>query len=318
MFIDKSQVTHSPPKFCPVELCIFHDRKIAQQIEWYKHYGHHFSECRGYIPRYQCRACGKTCSSQTFSIHYWTHSTIDMEQLDKRLQASPGQRQVARELGVTHNVIANRELRLARNYLSCFDEALKNYQIQEDCCFDGFESYIRKQHFVTNFNILIGKKSQMPYGFTVSQQRRKGRMTKKQKWEQAVIDEVWPPKKGAFTEKIRVLFDDMQHAIPLEDPKTDEKREGMPWIIVTDESKLYPLSFRKVPRMKTALENKWISHETVSAKAPRTKLNPLFSSNYIDRELRKNLADHVRETVRQGRELYTHRNVWSHMKLKME
>ena len=45
-----------------------------------------------------------------------------------------------------------------------------------------------------------------------------------------------------------------------------------------------------------------ILHKTTNQRA-RTFTNDLFPSNYIDRELRKNGASHVRETVRQDREL---------------
>jgi hypothetical protein len=38
-------------------------------------------------------------------------------------------------------------------------------------------------------------------------------------------------------------------------------------------------------------------HHTVSSKLPRTFANPLFASNYIDREIRKDQAAHRRETA---------------------
>jgi len=44
------------------------------------------------------------------------------------------------------------------------------------------------------------------------------------------------------------------------------------------------------------------THETINSKESRTYQNPLFPVNYIDRELRKDLANHVRETTRYARE----------------
>ncbi len=42
-------------------------------------------------------------------------------------------------------------------------------------------------------------------------------------------------------------------------------------------------------------------HRRVDSRAPRTTSNPLFPVNYMDREFRKDLAEHVRETVRFAR-----------------
>ncbi|MBL8967752.1 MAG: hypothetical protein JNG85_12145 [Spirochaetaceae bacterium] len=44
-------------------------------------------------------------------------------------------------------------------------------------------------------------------------------------------------------------------------------------------------------------------HRTVSSRAARTRANPLFPVNYLDRELRKDLHEHVRETVCFGRNI---------------
>ena len=42
-------------------------------------------------------------------------------------------------------------------------------------------------------------------------------------------------------------------------------------------------------------------HKRTASKDIRDKKNPLFAVNYIDREFRKDLAEHVRETVRFAR-----------------
>ncbi len=282
------------PPFCPNPNCSNH--KHAQD-QWFYCDGYHYSKCRGDIPRFKCKICKKTCSSQTFSIHYWTHSTMDMEQLDKRMQSCAGQRQLAREYGVTHNVIANRQNRLARNYLTCFDAVFNEASIEEDCCFDGFESYIVNQYHPSHFNILIGKYSQMPYGFTMGMIRRKGKMTPKQKERREQIDAVWKQPRGHYGKEITRLFKDFEHHVPIQD-------QQKPWTLVTDMARSYPAAIKRVPLLKRALEQGRMVHIRVSSKKPRTVNNELFSSNYIDRELRKNQAEHVRETVRHGREVH--------------
>jgi len=44
-------------------------------------------------------------------------------------------------------------------------------------------------------------------------------------------------------------------------------------------------------------------HTQISSKAARSLQNPLFAVNYLDRQLRKDLAEHVRETVRFARRI---------------
>jgi transposase-like protein len=286
---------HSP-RFCPNKNCTNH-RPDIQNYQWFRRYGYHKSKCRGKIPRFQCKLCQKTFSTQTFSIHYWTHSTIDFEVLDARLQSCAGQRQLGREYRVTHNVIANRIHRLARNYMACFDECYAENPINEDCCFDGFESYIRSQYHPVHINILIGKISQMPYGCTLSLLRRKGQMTKTQKKIRSIIDQHWMQSIGDYSGKITSLFEDFRYHVPI-------SFHGKPWNLYTDEAPTYPKAIRRVHRLKRAISDGRMIHHQISSKLPRTRQNPLFPSNYIDRELRKNQADHVRETVRQGREIH--------------
>jgi len=64
-----------------------------------------------------------------------------------------------------------------------------------------------------------------------------------------------------------------------------------PAVLITDEKPDYAWALNR-HRSRFCLH-----HLTVNSKAPRTLHNPLFASNYLERELRKDLADHRRETV---------------------
>jgi hypothetical protein len=283
------------PGFCPNSYCSYHHLEKESSTSWYIRDGFHFSKARGSIPRFKCKECGKRFSTQTFSIHYWTHSTTDFRKLDAQMQSGAGQRQLGREYEVTTNVIANRQLRLARNYLASFDEILQTGKIYEDCCFDGFESYLRSKYHPIHLNILIGKRSQMPYGFTLGQIRRKGSMTALQKLNREKIDKVWRLKRGHYTEMLRVLFNDLQQHFPI--------HRGS-WKLVSDMAQTYPSAIKRVPRLKKALNEGRMQHIQINSKDPRTFSNKLFASNYIDRELRKNQSQFVKSSVRQAREVH--------------
>jgi len=67
--------------------------------------------------------------------------------------------------------------------------------------------------------------------------------------------------------------------------------------VYTDKHKIYAKVFDELtPQQRVQVE-----HETTSSTLPRTVTNDLFSVNYIDREIRKDLAEHTRETVQFGR-----------------
>ena len=67
--------------------------------------------------------------------------------------------------------------------------------------------------------------------------------------------------------------------------------------LFTDEKQEYVGCVRQRDRGKP------IQHVRISSKRARTVTNQLFSVNYLDREIRKDCANHVRETVCFGRDV---------------
>ena len=62
-----------------------------------------------------------------------------------------------------------------------------------------------------------------------------------------------------------------------------------------------PRGIARSPCLAALRDEGRILHRTVSSRAARTRANPLFPVNYLDRELRKDLHEHVRESVCFGR-----------------
>ena len=313
--------TSSAAEFCPNPDCRYHNREhAAAHPHWALAHGRYHTKARGFIQRFKCSLCGKTCSTQTFSIHYWCHRTIEPEEIEAAIVSNSGQRQCARALSTSVGVIKNRLRRLARNYLAVYAEAFVDLVISEDCAFDGFESYLRSQYFPTNLNLFVGCETQAVYGLNGVVMRRKGRMSEPQKTVRALIDRHWRPRRGALRRRCERLFGDLAEHLPLDRaagprssapgapdaPEGSEEREhpGEPvsWTLVTDEHRAYPQALKRVRPIAEALASGRMRHLTVSSRRKRTRENPLFAVNYIDRELRKDMADHTRETVRQARE----------------
>jgi len=285
-----------PPDFCPNPQCPYHEKELAASSSWYQSFGFFFTKTRGSIHRFVCIHCGKTCSTQTFSIHYWTHSTLDLPDLDNRLNSCSGYRQIGRSLSLSYRVLKNRYLRLARNYLNLFDSALAGFNLPEDIAFDGFESYLRSQYFPDNFNIAVGCTSRIPYAFTLCVLKRKGSMTELQKRNRTLLDAVWQPKRHALIDSCKTVFRDIL-SLYMNRPVLS------PFTLHTDEKKEYQVALAELPEWRHLRDLHLVEHKTVSSRAARTRRNPLFPVNYLDREIRKNSAAHARETVRGDREV---------------
>lgn len=284
------------PEFCPNPDCPFHNRNLAKSSRWYIKYGSFPTRARGRIHRFACARCGKTCSTQTFSIHYWTHRSVDLKTIDDRLNACSGYRQIGRALCLSYSIIRNRMLRIARNYLNLFDMSLAAYPLVEDIAFDGFESFVGSQYTPNNFNIAVGTQSRVPYLFNVTLLRRKGRMTDAQKKHRGTLDRFWRPPRNELVNQCKDAFRSLL-ALYL-------NRESLaPFTLYTDEKKEYLRALSDLTEARHLREIGVFSHETISSRVARTRRNPLFPVNYFDREIRKNSAAHARETVRFDREI---------------
>jgi len=290
--------TTSPvPKFCPNPQCQFFDPAKAYDTVWYVRHGTYNTKCRGDILRFRCRCCGHTCSSQTYSIHYWTHRTIDLKWLFQHLYSGSGLRQIGRFAGVTYRVVQNRIRRLARNSLWLMSETLENLDMNEDVAMDGFESFAGSQYFPNNITFLVGCSSQFIYGAVHTTFRRRGSMTSRQRETRERLDAIWrPPAHALLNDCSRLLSD----AAPLFTRRCSGQKTAY---LYSDEHKTYVQALGGVPELKRFMDTNQLIHTRISSRRARTVANPLFPVNYVDRQIRKNMGEHVRETVKHGREV---------------
>jgi hypothetical protein len=291
------KLLESAPEFCPNPHCRFYHRGVAASAEWYVKFGTFETQCRGSIQRFRCKGCGKTCSTQTFSLHYWTHSTFPMIWLMHLLYSSSGLRQIGRFGGVSYRVIQNRVRRLARNSLAVTDELYELLALDEDLAMDGFESFTRSQYHPNNFTVVVGARSQHFYSVIYSPLRRKGRMRDEQKRIRSRIDAVYRAPAHAVRDDCAAMLTDLSASI-------GEAINRLGHLtLFTDRHPAYVQALKRVPALADALKRRTLVHHRTSSRAARTRTNPLFSVNYLDRQIRKNMGEHVRETVKQGREV---------------
>ncbi|WP_319563101.1 hypothetical protein [Marispirochaeta sp.] len=276
------------PPFCPNRDCQNHpsDQSVTG---WYVKNGSYQSRLFGKIQRFHCKHCGAGFSSQTFSIDFFAKRKLPYRTIFSHLFTSSGIRDTARILKVSPTTITNRISRLARQAIAIHASLSAELHLTEDLAADGFESFVLSQYFPNNINLLVGKESQFWFSLDYAHLRRKGRMTEYQKKRNIQMQARFNLHRRSiyrsFQELVRVCLD------------LQEQSACSSVQLFTDEH----LQYAKVYRDLTAEDQKRIHHRRISSKLPRTLRNDLFSVNYLDREIRKDSADHTRETVRFAR-----------------
>ena len=264
------------PPFCPNADCPNHLNPPRNR--WFWRSGHYSSALSGQVQRFLCLHCSNRFSSQTFSIDYYAKRKIDYHAIDRQLRSTGSIRDIARDLSVSTATVINRISRLAHNAIAAHTNLCNSSPQREELVADGFESFCYSQYFPNNITLLAGKESQYLYFANYCTLRRKGRMTDKQKRTRLSLEQRWK----ADPRGIRKAFDELVEQIQSDG---DEKT------LFTDEKREYHESLRAISATKP------IKHIRISSKLPRTLQNDLFSVNYLDREIRKDCANHVRETV---------------------
>jgi transposase-like protein len=273
------------PPFCPNPDCEKHTLKHRNK-DWYDSSGYYATSVSGRIHRYRCRICGMRFSDQSFSIDYAAKRKLPYDYILKQLKSAAGIRDIARDLKVSPTTIQNRISRLSRQAVAVHTELKGSIRLNEDLVSDGFESFAVSQYFPNNIHLLAGKDSQYLYAFDYAHLSRKGRMTESQKRKNLKMK-----KKLQGGTTISKSFMNICKQIDLLLERSSKEHT----VLFTDEKPQY----RSV--LSVCGFSRDFSHVTVNSKIPRTLTNDLFSVNYLDREIRKDNANHVRQTVQFSR-----------------
>ena len=271
---------------CPNPSCT--NFESPNSPNWYIHYGFYQTKTFGTVSRCRCKACGQTFSTQTFSIDYYAKKIIDYSSLVDQLVTASGLNDMGRNLNVRVETIENRLERLSRCAMAMHSDLLKQLPMNEDMAADGLESYSYSQYYPNPVNLFVGSDSEFIYAQGFANLRRKGAMTKAQKQKRKLLEKTAKADPKAIEKSFTNLVLDLTERLA----KKGITRKKL----FTDEHKTYVRALSKVKDDRLLIE-----HEQISSKEPRTLANRLFPLNYLERQIRKDMSDHVRETVQFAR-----------------
>jgi len=278
------------PPFCPSKHCEYHIKPPDSRF-WYQKRGSYYTKSAGPIPRFSCNRCGRGFGRRTFSIDYFTKKLVDYHSLITFLSSCMGIRQISRATGLSIGTISNRIDRFARQAIGLSELISSSHTLSEDIAADEFETFSVSQFFPEYYHLLVGTDSQYLYFFTHMMIKRKGRMNEEQKRVKEVLYERVKFERGRQSRS----FGEVMEKI------AGMSGEDAEVTLYTDEKKAYETASRRNEELSRMRDDHRFSHDQTPSVAPRTFSNPLFAVNYYDREIRKDGAGHVRETVRFNR-----------------
>jgi hypothetical protein len=214
---------------------------------------------------------------------------IDLVSFAQLIQSAGSVRSIARLFGCSTGTVGNRTDRLMRQALVTLSDLAAEATAREDLCADGFRSFCVSQYFPCDLTILVGTRSDAVYGLDYALLRRSGSMTAQQKIRRARFDRQVRFDPFATQTSFRRILDIATRLW------VRQMTRGS--VLYTDEHPAYQAAWKRHPHIQHLAERCCARHHTVSSRQARTGSNPLRAVNYMDREIRKDRADHHRETV---------------------
>lgn len=286
------------PRFCPNLECEYHHPdhpklRVVGLERWYTRCGYYRSRVHGIVQRFRCRRCGTTCSERTFQLDYYVKRSVSFRRVERCIISCSGVRAAARALGCSADTISNRISRLARQYIGAHGELRRTLSLQEPVAADGFQSFAVSQFYPNNIHLLAGCESQFVYGCDYVTIRRAGTMTKRQLRLREALEQLYRAPRDGINRSFSHMVTEIE--------RLSHRSKCLPDILWTDRRTEYAQELernRTIRRLRAAGK---FEHRTVSSRRHRDVRNPLFAVNYLDREIRTGLAEHVRETTRFAR-----------------
>ena len=267
-----------PPR-CPYRRCLQHTEPTPR---FYVRHGSYPVKCRPRrVPRFRCRACGRTFSRQTFRMDYCDHRPDLNARLFELLASGVGLRQSARMLKLSWRCAELKARKIGR-HLRRLNLNLRG-PLPVGACFqmDEIETYEgRRNTRPLSVPILIETESRFLVWAESAPIRASGRMSTKRRAAIAADERRFGPRRDLSRRSLRrTLRRGRDIAVGLEHVPVD-----------TDEKSSYPRLLRE------AFGARRLEHTRTNSKLPRTSWNPLFPINHTEAMARDLLGRLRRES----------------------
>jgi hypothetical protein len=230
---------------------------------------------------------------QTESVHYYAKRRLPLREIWKTLVGGACLREAAWRYHTTAHTIQTAVLRLGRQAMAAQCHLLDQLQPRAEVCFDGLRSYVTAQDYPCDITTVVDRAGETVLTMTHAITRRGGKMTEAQKRRYDKKIRNWAPATGTLSREIQVTIDAIWDYL--------RPTVARPGLIDTDEHPIYQHRLRRAPVFGHFRKLALVQHRRTSSKEPRTRYNPLFPVNYVDRLLRHRVKEHTRESIAFGR-----------------
>jgi transposase-like protein/IS1 family transposase len=265
-----------PPR-CPWTTCRYHRRPPRNFCIGH---GSYVARCRSHpVPRFLCRACGRSFSRQTFRADYFQKKPHLNAAFLQLMVACVGQRQAARALGTARRTVEHRFQWLARHAGGFQDNRLNRATLVGPFQLDELESFEANRYQPVTVPVLIDRRTLFVIATAVGPLRRKGRMRPEQKRRRAAHEAQHgrrPTRSDAVVRRVLARL----------------RRAAAPQAAVVLDSDQKP-SYGRIGRALFGTRFRWRPHP---ARARRDTSNPLFPINHTNARLRHYLSRLRRRT----------------------
>jgi hypothetical protein len=231
------------------------------------------------VPRFRCRACGRTFSRQTFRADFRQKKPHINAAFLRLMVACVGLRQAAQVLQVARRTVEHRFAWLSRHASHWHANRLRSASLAGPFQLDEMESFEANRYQPVTVPILIDRKSLFIVATEVGPLRRKGRLTSEQKRRRAAHELRHGRRPSHSRPAVRAVLDRLNNAVEPERPV----------VLESDFKPLYGNLGRRIFPGRFV----WRRY---SASARRDRTNPLFPINHTNARLRHFLARLRRRT----------------------
>ena len=243
------------------------------------------------IPRFKCKACGRTCSRQTFSATYYLKRRELLIAVAAGLVAGSGHRQISRSQKCAKTTVSRMADRVGRHAILFHARCLRELEgISESIVHDHFETFIGRQDQALGIGTAVGAESWFVYDVDPAPHRGSGRRPDRK--EAALLS----PER-AYVRSIRRTIETLSRKVsPMErlhcrvDGRVDYFAAIMGELASRACLSVYPNPKRGPkgsPHSAEALLRDWA----------------MFPADQLHQLIRHTCADHRRETIAFGRRL---------------